>query len=148
MHYQLIEAPLIGERDSVMFLEGRHVPIVAPFERNEVVYQRSHRFFFCRLSRADRSANTRRKKTFPRNARRPPRANIFATIARPKLESRHGVCIHVHVPHVEQEYKYKRSKETLETKFCRLSSCPPFRLTVLEKMDEKKVELLYIYIDI
>lgn len=32
MHYQLIEAPLIrGERDSVMFLEGRHVPIVAPF---------------------------------------------------------------------------------------------------------------------
>lgn len=46
MHYQLIEAPLIGERDSVMFLEGRHVPIVAPFERNEVVYQRSHRFFF------------------------------------------------------------------------------------------------------
>lgn len=32
MHYQLIEAPLIREeRDSVMFLEGRHVPIVAPF---------------------------------------------------------------------------------------------------------------------
>lgn len=59
MHYQLIEAPLIrGERDSVMFLEGRHVPIVAPFVTK--LYIRSH--LFSPLSRADRSANTWHEK--------------------------------------------------------------------------------------